>query len=76
MRLLLLALVLGVTIALVTAGQPQNHEKVPEKVRWRLCGTEDYKCCAERECANATNYGLDRNKDKRDLRSCPDGFDH
>ena len=76
MRLLLLALVLGIAVALVAAGQAQTHEKEPEKLRWRLCGTVDCKRCAERECTNTTNYGLDRDKDRGDLRSCPSGFHH
>ena len=74
MRLLLLALVLGVAVALVAAGQTQNREKVPAKERWRLCGTEKCKQCSDEECASTNNDGLDRDKNKEDLKSCPDGF--
>ena len=42
--------------------------------KWMLCGTAACKICGEPGCTKTSNYGLDRDGDKEDLRKCPPGF--
>jgi len=42
--------------------------------RWIMCGTAACKSCGEPHCRKTSNYGLDRDGDKGDLRRCPPGF--
>lgn len=42
--------------------------------RWKMCGTRKCKACTSGWCMNDSNSGLDRDKDKEDLKRCEQGF--
>jgi len=47
------------------------RSKAKVDMKWALCGTAACKDCSNPNCQGTSNSGLDRDKDKSDLKSCP-----
>ncbi len=46
----------------------------PDTNLWQICGTKKCKPCTLKNCTDVTNKGLDRDKDKADLKACSTGY--
>lgn len=51
-------------------------ERNVQNAQWLLCGTGNCKPCAEARCRAQSISGLDRDKDKPDLKRCPSTHNH
>jgi len=58
----------------VTYKVEHNAQDVIKK--WMMCGVYKCKICSRDRCADENRAGLDRDKDKSDIRGCPDGYSH
>jgi len=58
----------------VTYKVEHNAQDVNKK--WMMCGVYKCKTCSRDRCAGESKSGLDRDKDKSDIRGCPDGYSH
>jgi len=56
---------------------PSKRRTSPPAMRYKLCGTRACKDCRNKyDYRSCERSGLDRDKDKSDLKSCPSGYEH
>lgn len=53
----------------------KHNDYVVDRTNYKICGTKKCKDCSKvMGCYNTSDWDLDRDKDKEDLKGCPYGY--